>query len=116
MLEPYRGPGGGHHVPAKKAFEGAKGYDPNKALAISNAELQRLGANHGLITTEQMRAYRAFSKTGQPLTWEVVAEIETKALIEGRMNAEIARSTVARAIQALKAAGIKVPVRIPWGG
>jgi hypothetical protein len=26
-LEPYSGPGGGHHVPAKSAFPGASGYD-----------------------------------------------------------------------------------------
>jgi hypothetical protein len=42
-LKPYGGKGGGHHVPAKKAFEGAPGYDPNKALAIPNAVLKELG-------------------------------------------------------------------------
>lgn len=114
---PYGGPGGGHHVPAKSAFEGAAGYDPNVAFAIPNAELARLGAQHlKLITPAQQKLYTAFAKTGDPLTWQVMETIETQALISGGMNADIARITVQKAIQALKDAGVSGPTRIPWGG
>jgi hypothetical protein len=42
--------------------------------------------------------------------------IETQALITGGMEAEMARATVQKAIQALKDAGVSGPTRIPWGG
>jgi hypothetical protein len=60
-LRKYGGPGGGHHVPAKSAFRDAPGYDLNEALAISNAELARLGVSHPAVTAGQMQGYRAFS-------------------------------------------------------
>ncbi len=100
---------------SKRAVEGAPGYDANKALAIPNAELKRLGVNHGQVTGGQLTGYRDFAKQGQPLTWERVAQIETDALIKGKMNPEIARATVSKAIQALKDSGIVTPVGIPWG-
>ena len=113
-LEPYK-QGGGHHVPAKRAFEGAPGYDANKALAIPKAELEKLGVmDHNVVTGAQRTKYMAFAKTGQPLTWEAIATIEADALVAGGMQHDIAKSTVAKAVQVLKDAGI-TPVRIPWG-
>jgi hypothetical protein len=44
-----------------------------------------------------------------------MAKIETEALVEGGMTLDIAKATVAKAIQELKAAGVAAPVRIPWG-
>ena len=67
-LQPYGGPGGGHHVPAKSAFAGAPGHNSNTALAIPNAELARLGVSHSAVTGAQMTGYRAFARTGAPLT------------------------------------------------
>jgi hypothetical protein len=49
-LKPYGGTGGGHHVPAKSAFEGATGYNANAALAIPRDELKRLGVVHTTVT------------------------------------------------------------------
>lgn len=115
-LRPYGGPGGGHHVPAKSAFTDAAGYDANKALTISNAELERLGVNHGLVSGAQMTGYKAFAKTGGKLTWDVVESIETQALVRGGMQLDIAQAAVRKAIQALKASGVSGPTRIPWGG
>jgi hypothetical protein len=116
-LKPYGGPGGGHHVPAKSAFEGAPGYDPKKALAVPNAELERLGVNHLKdVTPAQRSLYTEFAKTGKTLTWEAMEEIETQALIRGGMEAGMARATVQKAIQGLKDAGVTGPTRIPWGG
>jgi hypothetical protein len=105
----------GHHVLSKKAFDGAPGYDAKKALAVPKAELERLGVDHNQITGAQLSGYKDFARQGQPLTWEHVAKIETDALIKGKMNPEIARATVMKAIQALKDSGIVTPVRIPWG-
>ena len=117
-LRPYGGPGGGrgHHTPAKKAFEGAAGYDEDKALAIPKDVMAVLGIRHPTVTGAQATLYNAFSKTGKPLTWEVIEEIETQALIKGGADAEQALETVREAIRALKAAGVAGATRIPWGG
>ncbi len=115
-LQPYGGPGGGHHVPAKSAFAGDPLYHPNAALAIPNEELKRLGVSHSAVTGAQQTLYRAFKKTGEPLTWEKIASIEKKALVHGGMQSEMAESTVNAAIKALQKTGVSGPTRIPWGG
>jgi hypothetical protein len=115
-LRPYGGPGGGHHVPAKSAFEGAAGYDLNSALAIPTAELRRLGVNHGLVSGAQQTLYREFARSGEQLTWQAMQAIEIKALIRGGMPPAMAEATVIKAIDALKSSGVPGPTRIPWGG
>lgn len=114
-LKPYGGPGGGHHPVSKRSLEGAPNYDANKALAIPNSELERLGVEHPNITGAQLSRYKDFAKQGKPLTWDKVAEIETASLIEAHMSPKVAQATVAKAIQALKDSGVAGPVRIPWG-
>ena len=117
-MQPYK-EGGGHHVPAKKAFEGPSGYtagyDPQKAPAIPKAELKKMGIEHQQITVAQQKAYIDFAKTGQPLTCEAIAKIETDALIKNTMPSDVAHATVTKAIEALKANGVAAPVRVPWG-
>ena len=113
-LKPYGGKGGGHHPVAKRAMEGAPNYDANKALAIPNAELDKLGVRHHLITPAQQKKYIEFGKTGKPLTWEAMTKIETDALIAANMKPEQAHATVIKAVQALKESGVPGPVRIPW--
>jgi len=115
-LKPYGGPGGGHHVPAKSAFRGAAGYNPNAALAVPNTEMARLSVDHGLVTAGQMRGYKDFAQTGATLTWESVEVIEIQALVRGGMQGSMAQPTVRQAIQALKDCGVRGPTRIPWGG
>ncbi len=115
-LRPYGGKGGGHHVPAKKAFEGACGYNYNEALAIPNAELAQLGVKHSKITGAQASIDRKFSKTRADLGWDDIARIETKSLSAGGMDADMTGATVQRAIQSLKDAGVAGPTKIPWGG
>lgn len=70
---------------------------------------------HAIVTGAQHKRYKEFAETGQPLTWEAVAKIETQALIDAKMSADVAQATVAKAIQALKDVGVAAPVRIPWG-
>ena len=113
-LKPYS-QGKGHHVPSKKAFEGAPNYDANKALAVPKAELEKLQVRHSDITSAQRVRYIDFAKSGRPLTWEAVANIETDALITAKMQPDQARATVAKAIQALKDSGVPGPMQIPWG-
>lgn len=118
-MEPYK-VGKGHHVPAKKAFEGpsgyAPGYDPQKALAIPDAELKKWGVeSHYKVTGAQRKKYIEFAATGQPLTWEAIALIETESLVESGMEIGVAKATVAKAIQWLKNNGVASPVRTPWG-
>jgi hypothetical protein len=103
-------------VPAKSGFRGALGYNPSRALAIPNEELVRLGVSHPTVTGAQAKLYRAFSQTGQTLTWEVIEQIETQALISGGMEPVTASATVQTAVQALKDSGVSGPTRIPWGG
>jgi hypothetical protein len=104
------------NVPAKSAFRGAAGYDPAEALAIPNAELERLGISHSAITGAQNTLYRQFAATGQQLTWSSAASIERQALIAAGMQPGMAASTVDEAIAALRASGVQGPTRIPWGG
>jgi hypothetical protein len=113
-LKPYN-QGQGHHVPSKRAFEGAPNYDAKKALAVPQAELEKLNVRHSNITTAQRIKYTDFAKTGRPLTWDAVAQIETDALVAAKMNPDQARATVAKAIQALKDSNVPGPMRIPWG-
>jgi hypothetical protein len=88
----------------------------NAALAIPNAEMEALGVSHSAITGAQMTGYRAFAATGETLTWADVATIESNALVRGGMSPGMAQATVNQAIEALKAAGVSGPTRIPWGG
>ncbi len=113
-LQPY-GVGAGHHILAKRAFEGVEGYDLKQALAISNDELGRLNVIHTNITPKQQQLYMAFAKTGKPLTLEAMQSIETKALIQAGMDAKIADSIVKRAVAHMKDSGISAPIRTPWG-
>ncbi len=83
---------------------------------MPNEELARLGVKHSTVTGAQMSGYRALAASGKPLTWEAMAKIETNALVKGGMKVEQAAATVGKAIDALKAAGVAGPTRIPWGG
>jgi hypothetical protein len=114
-LRPY-GEGGGHHVPAKRAFTEDPNYDIDEVIATPNSELDAQGIYHPQITGAQKSLYREFAKTGQPLTWDVVRSIETQALTRAGMSSGSASVTVNKAISALQARGVGSPVRIPWGG
>jgi len=80
LLKPYR-VGAGHHVPAKSAFIGDPAYDPRAALAVPKSELEAQSVSHLKVTGVQRALYRAYAKTGQPLTWDAMQSIETQALV-----------------------------------
>jgi hypothetical protein len=114
-LKPYGGSGGGHHIPAKRALEGAPGYNAKRALAMPNEEMARLKVRHMAVSGTQNKLYREFAKTGKSLTWEEMERIEVESLVAGGLDRAVANSTVRKAIEALKKSGVTGPVRIPWG-
>lgn len=111
-MAPYSS-GQGHHIPAKKVFEGVRGFDPHAALAIPKAVLDKLKIKHSTITGAQASLYNAFSKTGKKFTWKVIEDIETKALMKAGVDAKKARAIVQEAIKDLKKKGF-TPAKIPW--
>jgi hypothetical protein len=115
-LKPYTGPGGGHHVGPKKAFEGEPHYDKNTALAIPNDVMAQLGIDHPTVTGAQKSLYQAFASRNEILTWDEMRTIEIESLIRGG-GAEpgAAARAVDMAIETLKNRGVTGPVRIPWG-
>jgi hypothetical protein len=111
--------GRGHHIFAKKAFEGVEGYDKNKALVISAAELERLGLNHldtGGITATQQRLFRELAASRRPNTLQEHARIAIESLVAGGLERAQAEEVVQRALDQLRSWGITAPSRIPWGG
>jgi hypothetical protein len=100
----------------KKHFADADGYNPRKALAIPNDELERLGVDHRAITTAQQQLYIEFAKKGAKLTWDDMERIETQALVKAKMNPALAKAVVQRAFQHLKDSGVAGPTKTPWGG
>lgn len=73
-----------------------------------------MNVRHAAVTGTQRRLYREFAKTGAKLSWEEVERIETEALVRGGMNPNVASTTVKKAVDALKKAGVSSPKRIPW--
>jgi RHS repeat-associated protein len=125
-LTTYRTGGLGHHIPAKKALEGAAGYVADDALAMSMAELNRFGLYHPTISGAQNSLYRAaFSGNSKVMTWDDVRRIETEALMRAanaptanaasaaKLTPELAADVVDRALAPQIAAG-RTPTKIPW--
>lgn len=109
----------GHHVFAKRAFEGIPNYNKRQALAIGNAELKRLGLKHlgsDSLTTTQQRLFRKFAASGRPNTLAEHARIARETLIEHGMDPKNAVLVVRKAMNQLKSWGITAPNHIPWGG
>jgi hypothetical protein len=107
---------GGHHPMAKSAFEGNPLYSADDALTLSNGQLNTYGTRvHQTITGQQHALYSEFAKTGEVLTMETMAAIETQAMVNAGVSATTASSAVGEAVQQLLEWGITGPTRIPWG-
>jgi hypothetical protein len=116
-IQPYGGPGGGHHIFSKKAFEGVPGYDLNRALAIPQSEIARLELNHlrvGGITQTQRRLFSELAASGRPNTLAEHARIARESLIAGGLSRQDAASVVRTAMEQLRSWGITAPSIIPW--
>ncbi|WP_440120994.1 hypothetical protein [Tenacibaculum sp. Ill] len=116
----------GHHPLAKSAFRSDKFYDIQKAFSVSSSKLQDIwrAANpsadliniHNKITGQQNSLYSAFAKTGEVLTLDKMAEIEIKAMTNVGVPKDVATGWVIKALEDLKAQGVKVITNIPWNG
>jgi hypothetical protein len=113
-LFPYSGPGGGHHIHQKAAFEGNPNYDLNKALALPNSQIDANGWNHQAMTREQRRLQDELARSGRPNTMVEQTRIAVEALVAGGATKDEARKMVAESLNNLRNAGARSPTGIPW--
>ena len=116
----------GHHPLAKSAFKGDKFYKWKEAFTVSASKLQEVWKNanpnsppiivHNKITGQQLSLYKNFSKKGEVLTLDKIAEFEIKAMSNVGIPKDIATGWVIKALEGLKTQGVKVITHIPWGG
>ena len=83
------------------------------AVTVSQNKLDQLGVMHSTITGQQHHLYNEFAKTGQPLTLEVMRDIEIKAMVNSGVPSDYATRAVTEFYSQLKRSGI-IPIRIPW--
>jgi hypothetical protein len=106
----------GHHVHAKKGFEGAPGYDLREAFSVSEDTLSQYGVRHADITAAQQRLFREFAGSGAPNTITHHSRIAYQALVEAGMPAKVAKDLVLQSQTRLIRSGVVEPTRVPWGG
>jgi len=104
----------GHHVHAKKAFEGHVNYNSQKGFSISNEFMNRNNIDHIVVTSEQRRLFTELAKSGRKNTIMEHSRIAVEALVKGNCPREIARKLVAESLKKLKNSGVREPVNIPW--
>jgi len=116
--------GGGHHPVSQAAMKETKGGKPvpgypeggKGVLAIPNEVMKDLGIVHGDITAAQKSLYKAWraKNPGVKPDWEVIRDVETKAMVAGGAKSGEARAAIDKAIEELKARGVTAPGRIPY--
>ena len=105
----------GHHVHAKKAFEGHINYDPKKGFSISSDLMKHLGIDHAKVISSQRKLFNELVDSCSPNTMKEHSRIAVEALIEGGCKSRaIARKIVADSLKNLKNSGVRVPTTIPW--
>jgi hypothetical protein len=112
-LDAYRRVGG-HHIHAKKAFDGSPSYSVGGALSASMDQLSKYGVFHADITSSQRRLFGAFAASGSPNTLTHHSRIAYQSLVEAGIPAEVAKSWVAQSQANLIRSGILEPTSIPW--
>lgn len=104
----------GHHVHAKKAFEGHVNYDPKKGFSISNQLMENLEIKHEHITNAQRKLFKDLKDSGRPNTLQEHTRIAVESLIEAGIEKKLARKIVAESLQHLRLSDVKHPTHIPW--
>lgn len=105
----------GHHIMAKKAFDGNPNYDGGKGITISQAKLDEFGVKHATITGQQKSLYSQFAKSGETLTLDAMANIEYQALVNSGIPEAYARNAISQAFADLLKNGVTQTNQIPWG-
>jgi RHS repeat-associated protein len=111
---PYRHVGG-HHIHAKRAFEGTSGYNPLDGFAVSDRLLAQYGVRHADITSAQQRLFRNLVNSGAPNTLTHHSRIAYQAMVEAGMPSHLAKQLVLESQRRLIQEGAFTPLRIPWG-
>ena len=111
----------GHHPLAKKAFEGAVGYDYKEAFSISKKVLDNISGiknTHTIITGQQNKLYSAWRKANPniKLGIEKMTKIEIQAMKNAGIPEDVATGWVVKALEDLKKQGVKEIKNIPWNG
>jgi hypothetical protein len=106
----------GHHPMAKSAFKGDPNYNANDAVTVSADKLSEFGVRHPEITGQQHTLYSEYADTGQPLTMEGMANIETRAMVNAGVPESYAQNAVGKAFNQLIEWGVTAVSNIPWGG
>ncbi|MDR2409597.1 MAG: hypothetical protein LBE13_16015, partial [Bacteroidales bacterium] len=105
--------GGGHHIFAKKAFEGVTGYDVNAAFCIPKSEFDSKRFDHGKMTGKQHELYAELEHSGRPNTLEEHARIAKESLIAGGVDPKDAAALVHVGMAQLKGWEVQ-PAKVPW--
>ena len=105
----------GHHVHAKKAFDGTLGYDLRNAYSVSIETLNRYGVRHADITAAQQRMFRTLDASGAANTLTQHSRIAYQSLVQAGMPSDVAKQLVIESQSRLIRAGVVEPARIPWG-
>ena len=104
----------GHHVHAKKAFEGLAKYDPRHGFSLSADLLAKHGVRHADVTASQSRLFRKLAKSGSPNTLTHHTIIAYQSLVEAGMKKEEAWNYVAESLKDLIHKGVLEPSNMPW--
>ena len=117
----------GHHIHAKKAFEGASEVFSDKEivdqmLAISGKEMEAMGIRHlrgaPTVTSVQRRLFDELAEdVASGIRRNTLKEhnrIAVEALVEAGASWEVARKLVADSARRLRELGIRTPTKIPW--
>jgi RHS repeat-associated protein len=110
---PYRSVGG-HHVHAKKGFEGAPGYNAGDAFSISDSLLEQYGVRHPAIGPIQQRLFRELARSSLPNNLAQHSRVAYKALVEAGIPSTVAKEWVIASQRQLIQSGVFAPTRIPW--
>lgn len=109
----------GHHLHAKRAFEGVGNYTSGSAFAISKEFAKARGLKvHTAITGFQKSAYQALARAGVAPSLRHHTQIAVDALVFGGMPRAEARRLVALSLRNLRQQGITASSKTshPWGG
>ena len=115
-LQPYGGPGRGHHIHAKAAFRGNPNYDENEAPALPKEAMEE--GQHGLMTSNQNTLFRELGRdVANNVRQNTLAEhsrIAMRVLVDAGFTREQASRWVAQSERWLQSQGITKPECIPW--
>ncbi|MBL8113682.1 MAG: hypothetical protein JNK60_12410 [Acidobacteria bacterium] len=105
----------GHHIHAKKGFEGHGTYDFREAFAVSDDLLKQYGVRHANITPIQQKLFKKLEASGLPNNLTQHSRIAFESLVKAGIPRQVAKDWVARSQRELIQGGVFEPTLLPWG-